>query len=344
MAAALPLLSRHPRFVEKFYAQYFYPHLTKKLTALAGGFAFSISEIALYASILGLLWLLSAGILQRKWKRMLVQATRWLALAVTWFYLGWGCNYYRLPLEEQLQLQSGGASADSSALRENFLWSLEAANAFWREIPAWDLTQLNEEIEMGYGSVCDTLQIALMPGERRPKFLLFPGLFDYTLTSGMFGPFFHEVHLNAGLLPVELPFVLAHEKAHQMGFAREAEANFLAALVCWMSADSAVQYSGYFALLGHFWTRAAQWNEAEALQMRLRPEVRADFAAVRQRWQIYQGPVSELSHKSYDVYLRANRVEGGVQNYNDVVDLIVRWRQQQITKNHSAGEDPVRYR
>ena len=165
-----------------------------------------------------------------------------------------------------------------------------------------------------------------MPGKRPPKLLLFRGLFDYTLTSGMFGPFFHEVHLNAELLPVELPFVLAHEKAHQMGFAREAEADFLAALACWMSADSAVQYSGYFSVLGHFWPRAAGFADHDSLRERIRPEVRADFAAVRQRYQKYQGAIADISHKSYDAYLRANRVEGGMQNYHDVVDLIVRWR------------------
>ncbi|MGH7494270.1 MAG: DUF3810 domain-containing protein [bacterium] len=342
LGVALPLLSAHPRLVENAYTHFLYANLTKGMTAFAGAFTFSVSEIALYASILGLLLLLAAAIVQKKWRHMLALATRSMALAATWFYLGWGCNYFRLPLAEQLQLQSGSASSDSSALRDDLLWSLTAANAVWREIPAWDLVRLDEEIERSYRLVCDTLGIALMPGERRPKFLLFPGLFNYTLTSGMFGPFFHEVHLNSGLLPVEIPFVLAHEKAHQMGFAREAEANFLAALVCWMSPDSAVQYSGHFSILGHFWIRAALMNGSETLLEELRPEVRADFTAVRQRLQRYQGAVSEISHRSYDAYLRANRVAGGMQNYNDVVDLIMRWRRQLLTKNHSAGENVVR--
>ncbi len=326
--SALPVLSRHPDFVEKTYTHSFYAGLTKRLTALTARFDFSISEIALYTSVAGFLLLLAAGMWRRDWKWTLAGALRAAAVAVAWFYLAWGCNYFRLPLEQQLHLPGANASADSSALHQAALWSVAATNAAWREMPAWDLKKLDEEIESSYRTVCDTLQIALMPGKRPPKFLLFPGLFNHTLTSGMFGPFFHEVHLNSELLPVELPFVLAHEKAHQMGFAREAEANFLAALTCWMSADAAVQYSGHFSVLGHFWIRAAGFEGRDSLRQTIRPEVRADFAAVRQHYQKYHGAVSEISNKGYDVYLRANRVEGGVKNYNDVVDLIMRWRAQ----------------
>jgi hypothetical protein len=343
IVAALPLLASHPGFVEKAYTQYLYAHLTKILTGITGKFSFSISEMALYASMLGLLLLIAGGIWRRNWKQPLTLAVRWAAVAVTWFYLAWGCNYFRLPLEEQLHLQHRDALIDSLALRDNLLWTMAGANDGRREISAWELKRLDENIEGSYRAVCDTLNLPLMNGERRPKFLLFPGLFNHTLTSGMFGPFFHEVHLNSGLLPLELPFVLAHEKAHQMGFAREAEANFLAALVCWASADSAVQYSGHFSVLGHFWARTASFSDHDSLLKKIRPEVRADFAAVRRRYQQYEGAVSEISHKSYDAYLRANRVAGGMQNYNDVVDLIMRWRQQLLTKNHSAVANFVRY-
>ncbi len=325
-------ISLQPDFIEEKYTHFFYVFITRGLTGLTGRFAFSLSEIALYVSILGVILLLGFAVWRQEWQLSLAAALWWAAVTVIWFYLVWGCNYFRLPLVKQLQLDAENLTPDSLALRENLLWSITMTNAAWREIPAWDLKSLNEEIEKSYRPVCATLQIALMPGQRRPKFLLFPGWFNYTLTSGMFGPFFHEIHLNSELLPVELPFVLAHEKAHQMGFAREAEANFLAALACWMSADSAVQYSGSFAVLGHFWSQAAGFSDRDTLRESIRPEVLADFAAVRQRYQKYRGAVSDFSHKSYDVYLRVNRVEGGTKNYNEVTDLIMRWRAWKTSK------------
>lgn len=337
-AMMLMWLAGRPAITEKIYTRSFYTVLTPLVTSFSSLFAFSISEIFLYANVLGFCLLLALGLYRKKWRWALTGVLRWAAFAIVWFYLGWGCNYFRLPLAEQLRLPKQSAVMDSLALRRNLLWSISQTNRAWRPVPPGDIKQLDEEIERQYQAVCDTLRLPLMPGKRPPKFLLFPGLFHYTLTSGMFGPFFHEIHLNNELLPVELPFVLAHEKAHQMGFAREAEANFLAALVCWSSADSAVQYSAHFSILGHFAARAYFFSDQEALRQGIRPQVREDFARVRRRYQKYEGPVSEISHKSYDAYLRANRVEGGAQNYNDVVDLIIRWRERHGANETTPGD------
>jgi hypothetical protein len=123
-----------------------------------------------------------------------------------------------------------------------------------------------------------------------------------------------------------MPFVLAHEKAHGRGFARESEASFIAVLVCSRSPDQAVRYSAYFALLERFMNRYRYFAGADSLEQAIRPEIMADFTAVWQRYEKYMGPLAEASHKSYDLYLRANQVEGGVRNYGDVVELVMRWR------------------
>jgi hypothetical protein len=161
-----------------------------------------------------------------------------------------------------------------------------------------------------------------------------PGLLDYTLTSGIFGPFFHEVHLNSHLLPVEMPFVLAHEKAHGRGYARESEASFIALLVCLRSSDQAVRYSAYFSLLGRFMSRYRYFSDADSLEQMIRPEIMADFAAVWSRIEKYTGPLAEFAQKGYDVYLRANQVEGGVKNYSDVVALVIAWRKTKMQETN----------
>ena len=49
--------------------------------------------------------------------------------------------------------------------------------------------------------------------------------------TGYMGPFFTEFNLNQELLSVEYPFTYAHELAHRLGIASEAEANLYAYLV-----------------------------------------------------------------------------------------------------------------
>ncbi len=321
------VLGRFPDFVERVYTHGFYALLTRGFTSVTKLFSFSISELMLYLFALAVLALAFDAIHRREWMKNFTRLMRMLALGGAWFYLSWGLNYSRLPIDEQLHLPP--TPADSLTLRANVLWSLQSTNALWRPMPEWKMQRLDQEIESCYRRVYERLPVKLMPGSRRPKFLLVPALFNYTQTSGMFGPFWHEVHLGSELLPLELPFVLAHEKAHQMGFARESEANFLAVLVCLASADSALNYAAHFALVGKFARLAAHFHDGDSLLKSLRPEVKADFKAVRARYQKYAGPISEMSAATYDAYLKANQVKTGVANYDEVVELLMRWRRRE---------------
>jgi hypothetical protein len=63
--------------------------------------------------------------------------------------------------------------------------------------------------------------------------------------SGIFIPFTGEPHYDAHQPASSLPFTLAHEMAHQRGFAFESEANFVAAVVCLRSDHPYIRHSGW---------------------------------------------------------------------------------------------------
>jgi hypothetical protein len=328
----LATLSHSPQFAEQIYARRVYALIAKILSPLSAAIPLSLSEISLYLGILGAVFWGFRGIWRRRFVRTMLELFAGAVFLVLWFYLAWGFNYLRPPIEQQLHLAA--VAPDSVALRENFLWCIEQTNTSWQSISPWNLPDLDKEIERCYGEIFAGLELPYISGRWPPKFLIMPALLDYTLTSGIFGPLFHEVHLNSHLLPVEMPFVLAHEKAHGRGFARESEASFLAVLVCLRSADQAVRYSAYFALLGSLMNRYDFFADADSLRQLIRPEAIADFDAVRNRVEKYMGPLAEFSHKGYDFYLRANQVEGGVANYADVVDLVMRWRKSKLQKTN----------
>jgi hypothetical protein len=333
LAAALALfgllkaLYAAPQFVESFYTRRLYAGIARIFSPLAAALPFSLSEVSLYVMIIFASFWGWRGMRQRRFGRTLLELLAGATIVVAWFYFSWGFNYLRPKIEQQLQLAA--IEPDSLALRENFLWCIERANAAWQPVAPWNAQHLDQEIEHGYAEVFAELNLQQISGNWPPKFLLMPQLLDYTLTSGIFGPFFHEVHLNSHLLPVEMPFVLAHEKAHGRGFARESEASFIALLVCLRSPNTAIQYSAYFSLLGRFRARYRQYADYDSLQQRIRPEIDADFELVWRRMEKYLGPLAEFAQKSYDFYLRANQVEGGVENYSDVVDLVIGWREKQ---------------
>src|SRR5436853_356322 len=83
----------------------------------------------------------------------------------------------------------------------------------------------------------------------RPKSTLLDLYFRPAAVAGMTDPFFLETLIESDLLPVERPFVVAHEWSHLAGFADEGEANFAGWLTC-TRADAPAQYSGWLFLFG----------------------------------------------------------------------------------------------
>ena len=73
-----------------------------------------------------------------------------------------------------------------------------------------------------------------------PKTSLLGLYFRRAAIDGMTDPLFLEVIVNPDVLPMERPFVVAHEWAHLAGYAAEDEANFVAWLTCTEAAPAAL--------------------------------------------------------------------------------------------------------
>jgi hypothetical protein len=144
--------------------------------------------------------------------------------------------------------------------------------------------------------------------------------------NGYFGPFFNEIHLDYYLLPMDYPFVLAHEKAHQFGITSEAEANLAAYVICVKSGDMMLKYSGYQSVLLYFLKDASKMAAYKEYFNKIDKKVLQDF---RFRQKYYQGlenkNLSKMQTAVNNAYLKANKIEKGVKNYDQVVSLVIDW-------------------
>lgn len=68
---------------------------------------------------------------------------------------------------------------------------------------------------------------------------------------GYYNPFTGEAQLNLTMPRFLIPFVTCHEIAHQLGYASESEANFVAYLAAVRSPDTLFRYSTYFDLFNY---------------------------------------------------------------------------------------------
>ncbi|MCA9003473.1 MAG: DUF3810 domain-containing protein, partial [Planctomycetes bacterium] len=146
--------------------------------------------------------------------------------------------------------------------------------------------------------------------------------------SGVFSPFTGEPHINGGVPDCRKPFVALHEIAHQRGFAREDEANFLGWLACASSPDAHYRYSGHLAALEVVLMRLGiqDPDAARAIRQALPPTAQEDMRTVRAFWKSYEGPARRVGQKVNDLYLKSQGQFHGVRSYGRMVELMLSFR------------------
>ena len=309
-------------WVERVYSLRLYPAIQSRLTQLT-----NLVPVALFDVSIALLiaWLASRFV--RRWRgaglaRAIASTlgSALIAAAVIYltFLLLWGFNYRRVPLEDKIAFDSSRITTDAArelaTATAVHLNSLHTA-AHQRSAPPEDI--LVQAFATARERVGHNLDV--VPG--RPKRSLLERYFRWTAIDGMTVPWFLEIIVNPDVLPVERPFVVAHEWAHLAGFADEDEANYLAWLTC-VNGDELMQYSGWLAIYGHA-VNGLSRADRRAIGETLADGPRRDFAAIVRRLQQSQPVVRTVARESYDAYLRANRVEGGIESYDRVIRLIL---------------------
>lgn len=316
---------KKPLFVEDYYSDGFYIYFATALSFFSRLLPFSLWDIFWFAAIFFFLFGI-AQVIRKKMKlsKLLLITGQALALLYAYFYISWGFNYFRPDIEKRIGLEL--QSVDEKLFRTALDSVIVMVNRSYTTISYEDYNDLDQKIEESYSENSDLLDIKYPNGYRRPKKMIFSKLIASFGISGYFGPFFNEINLNRRILPMEYPFLLAHEKAHQFGVARESDANLVAFVVCTKSDDRRLNYSGYLALLLYFMEDAQYFSDYHSFLQKLDKHILDELRFRQQYYYGLQNEVMEHAHeKIYDTYLKTNQVASGIKNYNQVVELAVSW-------------------
>jgi hypothetical protein len=332
-----------PSLVERWYSTAIYPRIQQLLTPFSNLVPFAWFDVLTIGGAVLLVVALVGGIRRAR------QARRWsllwgtighivtvAAAAYLVFLVLWGFNYRRVPMSQRLVVDRAAPSADAvvalgrQAVQE--LNALYAAAHAGRDTDSWS----DEELRDGFDRVQGFLSDAAHSVPGRLKQTIYGPYFRWTSVDGMVNPFALEVMANPDLLPVERPFVAAHEWAHLAGYADESEANFVGWLTCLQGGVSA-RYSGWLFL---YWQVSGEVGSEDRVRLAslLESGPRRDIDDIAERLRRGRWPLLQRSSwMVYDQYLKANRVEAGVRSYGLVVTLILRAR-------FEDGWRPVRVR
>lgn len=160
---------------------------------------------------------------------------------------------------------------------------------------------------------------------------LFGKLMNYTGISGYYNPFSAEAQYNPYLPSTYLPFTLSHESAHQLGFAREQEANFIAFLIAENSKNPDLVYSKNLYVLKSLLHYLSNNDPEFVGQIKLffSTSMKRDIDNEIIFIENHKGVIDSFFHITNDLFLKSNQQEGSI-TYSYFIDLLIDYEFKKI--------------
>lgn len=341
-ALAVKVFSTQPHWVLLYYSKGLYPHLAEALRLILGWVPFSIGDV-LYLGAIVFLVILIVRVYKKlrnklKIKELVVPGLLGLVRfgLVVWvaFSVLWGLNYDRPGLAKEMSMQAAADSASVRALAQALALKLNLAA---QALPRTHHGQPRLDTLVAAAQAAFNKDSAFIAPYAYPsvKYSLFSPLSRYVGYTGYLNPFTGEAHLNREVPSFMKPFIICHEMAHQVGYARESDASMVAFLVGRQADQVQFRYSAYFNLYRTAAGAMARVDSAAVAQLQasLHPVVQDDFRKLDAYLQRFDNPVEKLMTSVYEKYLHLNNQPEGMASYSRVLNLVIGWTQKHGMEN-----------
>jgi hypothetical protein len=306
--------------VELWYASGVYPYIAAGMRYLVGWLPISFGDLLYVAAIIYII-----VTLRKSFRRSFVTTARRLftVLSLTWliFHLLWGFNYYRTSIPEQFKLEKGEVKKEEIVAFAEY--TLREANRIGNR------EQVTENRRQGIGKIGNSLVASAYEklSKLHPQLIYHPVSFksslfgvlgNYMGYGGYYNPFTGEAQINDHMPEFMLPYIAVHEVAHQLGYAKESEANFIGYLAAMHSGDSVLQYSANLEMFLYANRALRSFDSTLAKQNmeRLSPRIKKDLADYKVFAEKYYGPVDKFVTWFYTGFLNFNNQPEGMMSYN----------------------------
>ncbi len=161
---------------------------------------------------------------------------------------------------------------------------------------------------------------------------LFSTPLSYMGFSGYINPFTLEANINYNIPDISLPVTVSHEIAHQIGYAFEDEANYIAIETLSNSKNNYLRYSGNLMAVQYLLAEIKKINpQLHKLYIKdLNVGVIKNIQQKNEYYLKYQNKYESFFKKNYDIFLKINNQKAGIKTYSLVVDLLINNYQSKI--------------
>ena len=326
-------LRQHPVMVETYYSTGIYPYISSFLRVLFGWVPFSVGDVLYFFAGLWLVYTFFRFIKSKakNWKYSLFRLTAIISVVYFIFHLFWGLNYYRLPLSESLDMPVKKYNLeDLSLVTEKLLIKVQETHfklvhndtlAVRVGLPLSELLELSDK---AYATLSKRHpQLDYPYGKVKKSLYSLP--LSYMGFSGYLNPFTNEAQINYKVPKYNIPVIATHEIAHQIGYAKESEANFIGYLAGAYSNNELLEYSANLMALNYCLNAIYRSDKTvyKEISGRIPKGVKLNYQESRKFWRSYKNPAEPYFKKFYDVFLKTNNQRHGIKSYGKMVNLLI---------------------
>ena len=343
---------KYPNLIATYYNQGLFKYWTNTLRWLLGGIPIAIGELVYFILIIVLIVNILRYFISIKSFNQLKQNIGIKLFKFIWFgirlfvvfQLIWGLNYMQpeptntFNIKVQTPKNSQIALDQMNALTYELIQDLNETKLEITSTKAKtpNFNQIVTHVHQDYERV-SVVYPRLKMEQQSVKKAIVPILGDYIGYLAFYQPITGEAIVRADLPLLTQPYTIAHEMAHQLGYASETEANFIAFVVASESKDPVLKYSMLLQMFTYAqdaqllllagtkgfdaWKMQIEKNKAllSPAVIKDRAEIRAFFAA-RADKQI------QASNQLYDQFLKWNQQAAGLDSYADVLKWVRAYR------------------
>lgn len=329
-------VSWYPDWVEKNYSQDFFPWVAKAQRLLFGWIPFSIGDV-FYAFLILVICYKTfqafKALFKKRFTRQyfisgLQQLIFFFLFIYVFFNLFWGLNYDRRGIAYQLKLEVKPYTlADLDTLATVMQSRVNYYAGF--------VTEAQRDSFNKKGRLFSSAKEAYDELGKKYSFLKYfsksikPSLYSYLGNymgfQGYYNPFSGEGQVNTTIPRFLEPYVTTHEMAHQLGYAKESEANFVGFLACRSFESNAFRYSTYYDLYNYTIGEIYQRDTAlaKSFQEKRHPQLVKDVKAYKDFYKRYHSFIQDIVMWGYGNFLKANNQPVGIKSYNEVVAWLI---------------------
>jgi hypothetical protein len=352
LALLIVIISYSPTTLNSFYSPYIFNPIANLLRLLFGKISITIGEFAYLFIVILLIYNTLKWLFTKRgdfgrlhfWKLQLVHCLNSVVKIFIVFELIWGLNYQKRDpsLDFKLKVPVSYTESQMDSLSLSLINDLNSTRT---EIGDFDpillcFDTILKQNKTEFAKNAQNLPF-LKYQNASVKKAIFPSLGDYIGYTAFYQPITGEAIIRGDLPKLTMPFTMSHEIAHQLGYASEDQANFIAYVIGVGSDYPLFNYStqlqlftyAQFAHLNFIAKRGDFELYKQVIERNkklLIPKVIADRREIKNFYLQKQDLQIQGTSEMYNQFLIWNKQLKGIESYNDVLLWVLAYKDKKI--------------